>query len=212
MLKNWLTRAYHVLFDLEWKIWSTGTRIYFALTGSQYGAGLRSFGLPMVRRSRRASIRLAQNVTLVNLNRANPIGINQPCMFIAGEAATISIGAHTGLSGCVINARANVSIGCHVLIGGNVRIFDHDFHPVHWQARRGPDRHRGHAAPIVIEEDAFIGEGALILKGVTIGRGAVIGARAVVTHSVEPLTIWAGNPARLIARLTDDELPVAVTG
>lgn len=40
-----------------------------------------------------------------------------------------------------------------------------------------------------------------ILKGVTIGKGAIIGAGSVVTKDVEPFTIVAGNPAKIIKRL-----------
>jgi UDP-2-acetamido-3-amino-2,3-dideoxy-glucuronate N-acetyltransferase len=45
---------------------------------------------------------------------------------------------------------------------------------------------------------ANIGSGAVIMCGVTIGEGATIGAGAVVTHDVEPNTVVAGVPARLI--------------
>ncbi len=57
--------------------------------------------------------------------------------------------------------------------------------------------------PITVEEDAWIGAGAIILPGVTIGRSAVVGAGAVVRHNVEPLTIVAGVPARLVRRLSE---------
>lgn len=49
-----------------------------------------------------------------------------------------------------------------------------------------------------IKNDVWIGDGCYIKAGVTIGDGAVIGAHAVVTHDVEPFSIVAGCPARLI--------------
>jgi acetyltransferase-like isoleucine patch superfamily enzyme len=49
---------------------------------------------------------------------------------------------------------------------------------------------------IIFENDIWVGANAIILKGVHIGRGAVIGAGAVVTRSVPPYCIVAGNPAR----------------
>lgn len=54
--------------------------------------------------------------------------------------------------------------------------------------------------PITIHDDAWICADAFIGPGVTIGEGAVVGARAVVVKNVEPWTIVAGNPARLIGR------------
>lgn len=41
----------------------------------------------------------------------------------------------------------------------------------------------------------------------SIGNGAVIGAGSIVTHDVEPYSIVAGNPARMIRkRFTEDEI------
>ena len=58
---------------------------------------------------------------------------------------------------------------------------------------------------VSIGNDVWIGRETLILSGVTIGDGAVIGARAVVTKDVEPYSIVAGNPARLIRKRFDDK-------
>lgn len=51
---------------------------------------------------------------------------------------------------------------------------------------------------IVIGEDAFVGVRALVLPGVVVGDGAVVGGGAVVSKDIEPWTIVAGNPAKLI--------------
>ena len=58
----------------------------------------------------------------------------------------------------------------------------------------------------VIGNDVWIGEDAVILPGVHIGDGAIIGAKSVVGSDVEPYTITAGNPARVIRKRFDDEL------
>lgn len=54
--------------------------------------------------------------------------------------------------------------------------------------------------PVVIGDDVWIGSRVTILPGVHIGQGAIIGASAVVTRDVEPFTVVAGNPAKLIRR------------
>ena len=58
----------------------------------------------------------------------------------------------------------------------------------------------------VIGNDVWIGQNATIMPGVHIGDGAIIGANAVVASDVEPYSIVAGNPARLIRKRFDDEL------
>ena len=52
--------------------------------------------------------------------------------------------------------------------------------------------------PVTICDDAWVGTEAFIGPGVTIGAGALVGARAVVVKDVEPRTIVAGHPARVI--------------
>lgn len=57
-------------------------------------------------------------------------------------------------------------------------------------------------APVRIEANCWIGAGAIILPGVCIGEGSIVAAQAVVTKDVEPYTVVAGVPARLLERLT----------
>lgn len=59
---------------------------------------------------------------------------------------------------------------------------------------------------IVIGNDVWIGYEAVILAGVTIGDGAIIGARAVVTKNVEPYSIVAGVPAKIIRKRFSDDI------
>ncbi len=59
--------------------------------------------------------------------------------------------------------------------------------------------------PVTIRRRAFIGVGAILLPGIEIGEGAAVAAGAVVTRSVDPRTIVAGVPARLVRRIGDGE-------
>lgn len=54
------------------------------------------------------------------------------------------------------------------------------------------------SAPIEVADQAWVCAGVFVGMGLTIGQGAVTGAMSVVTKSVEPWTIVAGNPAKLI--------------
>ena len=58
----------------------------------------------------------------------------------------------------------------------------------------------------VIGNDVWIGQNAVILPGVHIGDGAIIGANSVVGSNVDPYTIVAGNPARVIRKRFSDKL------
>jgi len=75
----------------------------------------------------------------------------------------------------------------------------------------GAEGYSGHPKTkgnVVIGHDVWIAAESVVLSGVTIGNGAVIGARAVVSRSVEPYSIVAGNPARFI-RFRFDETTIA---
>ncbi|MGH7967351.1 MAG: hypothetical protein ACREIC_01350 [Limisphaerales bacterium] len=51
---------------------------------------------------------------------------------------------------------------------------------------------------IDVEDDSWIAAQAFLAPGVHVGKGGVVGARAVVTKSVQPWTVVAGNPAKPI--------------
>ena len=53
-------------------------------------------------------------------------------------------------------------------------------------------------APIVIEDEVWIGANVFVAAGVTIGRHSIVGGGSVVTKDVPPYSIVAGNPAKLI--------------
>lgn len=109
----------------------------------------------------------------------------------------------------------NIRIGSSVIISNHVHIYDNNNHPVSSRVRRemcmgdfdGDAWRWTHSVskPIVIEDNVWIGEYSAILKGVTIGKGAVVGCRSVVTKDVPPFTIVAGNPARVVKVIPEDE-------
>ena len=55
-------------------------------------------------------------------------------------------------------------------------------------------------APVVIEDDVWLGTHVVVLPGVTIGKGAIIGASSVVTKDIPAYEVWAGVPAKFIKR------------
>ncbi|MEN2766605.1 2,3,4,5-tetrahydropyridine-2,6-dicarboxylate N-acetyltransferase [Ornithinibacillus xuwenensis] len=59
------------------------------------------------------------------------------------------------------------------------------------------------AKPVVVEDDVVIGANVVVLEGVTIGKGAIVAAGAVVTKDVEPYTLVAGTPAKVLKEIDE---------
>ena len=59
---------------------------------------------------------------------------------------------------------------------------------------------------VTMEEGARIGAGAVVLPGVTLGRDALVGAGSVVLKDVPPGAVVAGNPARFIKEVPEEQL------
>jgi acetyltransferase-like isoleucine patch superfamily enzyme len=93
-----------------------------------------------------------------------------------------------------------------VLISNRVILGGYDGHPLDplERAKHAPCGPEG-ARPILIRDFAWIGANAIILRGVEIGAGSVVATGAVVTRNVEPLTVVAGNPAKVIRRIPEPQ-------
>jgi len=173
-------------------------RLGFALAGVPWGRRWRIFGMPILQRHRESEIRLGDGLELRSRPESNPLRPFQPVVLSTRRAgALIRIGENCGATGAVLVADERIEVGDRVLLGANVVITDTDFHPLDPAVRRATPQAGAHA-PVVIEDDVFVGTQALILKGVHIGRGAVVGAGAVVTRAVPPGAVVAGNPARVV--------------
>lgn len=97
-------------------------------------------------------------------------------------------------------ALSEIRIGSHVMFGPQVTVIGGG-HNTEMLGRYMTDVHEktgNEDLGVVIEDDVWVGSRAIILRGVRVGRGAVVGAGTVVTRSVPPYAIVAGNPARII--------------
>ena len=102
----------------------------------------------------------------------------------------IGDGSFVNQSASII-AAIGIEIGRNAKIGPHVVIHDTTYHEVDEGAGARTEK-------IVIGDNVWIGRGAMILPGVTIGDHSVVGAGSVVTKSVPPKTVVAGNPARTV--------------
>ncbi|MBS5112454.1 MAG: sugar O-acetyltransferase [Coprobacillus cateniformis] len=100
---------------------------------------------------------------------------------------------------CSFQDQGGIYIGNNVLIGHHVVMatLNHGILP--------EERSTLTAKPIVIHDQVWIGANATILAGVTIGEGFIIGAGAVVTKNVEPYSVVAGVPAKIIHLLKPND-------
>jgi acetyltransferase-like isoleucine patch superfamily enzyme len=181
----------------RWVAWPW-IRLLFLFAGVPWGRKWKVFGAPILQRHRGSAISIGAGVELRSSRRSNPLTPWQPCVLSTRRpGARIVIGDNCGFTGAVLVAELSIEVGSRVLLGSNTVIMDTDFHPLDFEARaRGGEGQV--TRPVCIEDDVFVGTQSLILKGVTIGRGAIVGAGSVVTRSVPPFAIVAGNPARVV--------------
>ena len=103
-----------------------------------------------------------------------------------------------------------VTIGDNFMAGPNVTLST-PLHPLSGKQRRGMINEKGesfvpcYAKPIVIGDDVWLCAGVTVCAGVTIGDGAVIGAGSVVTRDIPPYSLAAGNPCRVIRKITEKD-------
>lgn len=175
----------------------------FRLHGVAWGRRWRVFGMPIIQRHRGSTIALGDGLELRSWRASNPLAPSHPVVLATRRAgAELLIGEGCGLTGATVVAATSVRIGDRVLVGANSTIVDTDFHPLD-PAERRRDVNAGRSAPVVIEDDVFIGMQSIILKGVRIGRGAVIGAGSVVSSDVPAGATVSGNPARVVRHAPD---------
>ncbi len=168
----------------------------------------------------KAYAKMGDNVTLgpmANITKAPTASItignncDLLCNLVARSNGCIKIGDYTTIRGySVIGAVNKILIGNYVIISNNVHIYDNNNHPTDPQRRIELSTsgfysekwawEHSESAPVVIEDNVWIGERSTILKGVHIGKGAIVACDSVVTKDVPENCIAAGNPAKIVKR------------
>ena len=178
---------------MSWKqLWGNGWAFlrarYYLRHATSIGKRVRLYG--------KASIINEGN--LIVGERVQLVSTIVPIELVASNGGVLTIGNHVFINyGCSISAQMQVTIGDYCQIGTYVMMLDNDFH------RLEPERRleRPPSAPIILEENVWVGGKATILSGVRIGAGSVIGANSVVTKDIPPRSLAVGMPARVIRTL-----------
>lgn len=117
-----------------------------------------------------------------------------------GYNITVGDNFYTNTNCCILDC-AKVTIGNNVWIGPNVGIYTPE-HAFDLEERAAGYEH---ALPVVIQDNVWLCGGVTITGGVTIGAGSIIGAGAVVVKDIPCGVIAAGNPARVIRKITPQD-------
>ena len=102
---------------------------------------------------------------------------------------------------CTILDVGKVEIGDNVMFAPNVSIYTAG-HPVHPAARNTGYEY---GIPVKIGNNVWIGGNTVVTPGVTIGDNVVVGAGSVVTKDIPSDVIAAGNPCRVIRKITEED-------
>ncbi len=131
-----------------------------------------------------------------------PEALFEPGVWITAPGdARVRIGAGSFLNqGVMLASEQLVEIGEHCMLANGCFVsdanhrFDDPEKPITWQGfqSKGPTR---------IGDNCWLGANVVVTSGVSIGERCVIGANSVVTHDIEPFSIAAGLPARVLKRV-----------
>lgn len=202
-LKNLINNPlfyYFVLFN----------RIKFRCKGVRYGNRMKIFESIYLQKHKDSIIEIGDDFVFSSGKSYNPLCRNIKGSIYAPKGSKIIIGDGVGISSACIWAKKSITIGDNVKIGGDCILLDTDAHSLDYRIRVSKDVNEDGVsldslnakyAPIIIENDVLIGTRCIILKGVTIGARSIIGSGSVVTKSIPPDSIAAGNPCKVIKYL-----------
>jgi acetyltransferase-like isoleucine patch superfamily enzyme len=146
-------------------------------------------------------IELGENIIINSGFKFNPIGGQTFSSIIIKNKGQLSIGDNVGISNSSIYCVEKIKIGNNVLIGGDCKIYDTDFHSILAINRLKTPEVDIKSKPVLIQNNVFIGTGSIILKGVNIGKNSVIAAGSVVSKDIPNNEIWGGNPIRFLKKI-----------
>lgn len=124
---------------------------------------------------------------------------------VIGAVHSLEIGSYVSVGPRSI-IQVEGRIDDYVMIGMGVQIVGRDDHAIRqvgmpmiystWIGDRRPTARD----TIHIERDVWVGAASVLLSGIKVGEGSVIAAGSVVTKTVDPFTVVAGNPAKIVGR------------
>jgi len=148
--------------------------------------------------SPQSKIRIGTNIVFSN-SILNPTIKCKNKVFVL-KTAILSINDNCGFSGLSLYCSREITIGRNLVCGGNVNIWDSDFHELNYLDRRN-QTNLVSSRTINIGDDVFIGANCTILKGSYIGDRSILGAGSVLRGKIGNDELWFGNPAIFIKKI-----------
>jgi acetyltransferase-like isoleucine patch superfamily enzyme len=181
-------------------------RIRYLPLDVQLAAGKRIYGIEYVNRWLLVSpSRKASHHVLSRFGARLAVSSSIPTHLVIDNAVTgdyshLVMGQHAYMGkGCFLDLVEAITVGDSAAISGGCFLLTHAdpgtgrlMEQTYFPRKTGP---------VTIGANAWLGAGAIVLPGVTVGECSVVGAGSVVVDDVEPFTVVAGAPARLLRRL-----------
>lgn len=158
-----------------------------------------------------ANITLGENVEIDPSTSINNVVISanvkiaKRCSIFGGPDNQVEIRENTyvGMNAIINGFAAKLVIGAHVSIAQNVNIM----------VDSGPNASKAmqvlfplEKAPVFIGDHSWIGASAIVMPGVTLGKYCIVAANSYVTSSFPDYSVIGGTPAKLLRKLTEDEI------
>lgn len=135
--------------------------------------------------------------------------LQSPIQFDYGIYTTFGKDCYANFNFTILDS-CPVTIGNNVFFGPNCTIAT-PIHPLLPKERNMRRRENGetydleYAKPVIIEDDCWLASNVVVCGGVTIGKGSVIGAGSVITKSIPCGVFAAGNPCKVIRKITEND-------
>lgn len=126
--------------------------------------------------------------------------INPPFYCDYGNHIKVGKNFFANYNCCILDV-GKVTFGDNCLLAPNVSIYTAG-HPIHPDARNSLYEY---GIDVTIGNNCWLGGNVIVMPGVTIGDNCVIGAGSVVTKDIPAWSIAAGNPARVIRKITEED-------